>query len=132
VRTRIVTMLGALLGTVCLATLATGCGALFLLGDSETGEIVFVRGELRTTEAISLAKLDLACGKAVEMMGYDGVETTSEKDKSRWEARTASGDAVNIRLASKAPKRTELRIRVGVIGDEARSRLVLEQIHQSL
>lgn len=122
----------SILGALCLAALATGCGALFLFGEAETGEIVFVRGELRTTEATSRAKLDLACGKAFEMMGYDAVETTSETDQSRWAARTASGDSVDIRLASKAPKRTELRIRVGVIGDEARSRLVLEQIHQSL
>ena len=48
------------------------------------------------------------------------------------QAETAGGEPVDIRLVEKGPDRTELRIRIGVFGNEARSRLVLEQIHQSL
>ncbi len=58
--------------------------------------------------------------------------THRDEEEVRWQAQTAGGDPVEIRLIPKSGKRTTLRIRVGVIGDEARSRLVLEQIRQSL
>ncbi len=35
-------------------------------------------------------------------------------------------------LIARGPERTDLRIRVGVFGSEARSRLVLEQIRQAM
>ena len=40
--------------------------------------------------------------------------------------------SVELQLAARSSRRTELRIRVGVLGNEAQARLVLEQIHQSL
>jgi hypothetical protein len=44
----------------------------------------------------------------------------------------AGGDPVDIRLIAKDDDQTDLRIRIGVFGNEARSRLVLEQIRQAL
>ena len=117
---------------VLVAALGTGCGALLLVGGAGTGAIAFATGELKSAEEHSLADLDRACRLAVDTLGYDNVETTYDKDRVRWQARTASGDPVDIHLAAKGTHRTQLRIRVGVFGDEARSRLVLEQIHQSL
>ena len=66
------------------------------------------------------------------MLGYDEVETERDAERIRWRARTAAGDPVDIRLLAREPASTELRIRIGVFGDEAKSRLVLEQIHQAL
>lgn len=110
---------------------ATGCRGLLLSG-SEPNPITFEAGELRSDEKIPLAELDLACGEAVETLGYDEIKTTREEGQIGWTARTAGGDPVELRLTMKSSKRTELRIRIGVLGNEARSRLVLEQIHQSL
>ena len=115
-----------------VAALGTGCGALLLVGGAGTSAIAYTAGELKSNEEYSLNDLDDACRIAVNTLGYDKVETTYEKDKVRWQARTVSGDPVDIHLAAKGTNRTELRIRIGVFGDEARSRLVLEQIHQSL
>ena len=53
-------------------------------------------------------------------------------DRIRWRATTAGGDPVDIRLIAKGDEQTDLRIRIGVFGNEARSRLVLEQIRQAL
>ena len=44
----------------------------------------------------------------------------------------AGGDPVDIRLIFRSEDKTDLRIRIGVFGNEARSRLVLEQIRQAL
>lgn len=115
-----------------LIALATGCGTLLKLTGSEADAIVFESGELRTIEEVPLAELDLACQKAVEMLGYEEIERTYEADSMRLTARTVGGEPVELQLAATRPRRTELRIRIGVLGNEARSRLVLEQIHQSL
>lgn len=109
-----------------------GCGALLLVGGAGTSAIAFATGELRTTEQASLAELDAACATAVDVLGYDEVETERNANRIRWRARTAAGDPVDIHLAAKKSDRTELRIRIGVFGDETKSRLVLEQIHQAL
>lgn len=115
-----------------LIALATGCGTLLKLAGSEADAIIFKTGELRTMEEVPLTELDLACQKAVEKLGYEEIAMTYEADSIRLTARTAGGEPVELQLAATRPRRTELRIRIGVLGNEARSRLVLEQIHQSL
>jgi hypothetical protein len=117
--------LGLLLGT-------TGCFGLLLVGGAGTSAIAFATGELRSTEKGPLTELDAACASAVDVLGYDEVETERDADRIRWRARTASGEPVTIRLIAKGPESTEVRIRIGVFGDEAKSRLVLEEIHQAL
>ena len=125
------TRLAIVLLVVVQATLARGCGAL-VLGGSRSSSITFEAGELRSNEENSLAELDLACREAVETLGYEQIQTTREEGLIRWTARTAGGESVDLQLARKSSMRTELRIRIGVLGNEAKSRLVLEQIHQSL
>ncbi len=127
-RTRSITILLCLL----VASLGTGCGLFLLVGGAGTSAIAFATGELRSMEASSLAAVDAACESAINTLGYDEIEKTSQPGNIRWKAVTASRDPVDIHLVEKKPEQTELRIRIGVFGDEARSRLVLEQIHQSL
>lgn len=121
--------LAALSGVVAASS---GCGALLLIGGAGTSAIAFATGELRSREPSPLARLDAACATAVDVLSYDAVETEREANQVRWRARTAAGDPVDIRLVAKGPEATEVRIRIGVFGDEAKSRLVLEEIHQAL
>ena len=122
----------AVLALVGLALGTSACGALLLLGGAGTSAIAFATGELRSTERVSLTRLDAACAAAVDRLGYEAIETERDAQQIRWRARTAGGDPVDIRLVAKKPEKTELRIRIGVFGDETKSRLVLEQIHQAL
>lgn len=117
---------------VLQAALVTGCGTLLRVGGSTASLITFEAGELRSKEEISLGELDLACSQIVEILGYKEVEVTREANRILWKARTAGGDPVLLLLIARSSERTELRIRVGVLGNEAQARLVLEQIHQSL
>ena len=109
-----------------------GCGALLLVGGAGTSAIAFATGELRVTEPVSLAMLHEATKNAVETLRYVGVEAVLNDDRIRWRATTSGGDPVDIRLIARSEEETDLRIRIGVFGNEARSRLVLEQIRQSL
>lgn len=122
----------ALLGLIALILVGTSCAALLVAGGAGTTAVAWVTGELRSTEATPLARLDGACATAVDVLGYDGISTEREQNRIRWRARTASGDPVDIRLLAQGPDETEVRIRIGVFGDEAKSRLVLEEIHQAL
>lgn len=124
--------IAALTALVGLLALHPGCGALLLVGGAGTSAIAFATGELRSREPTPLAEVDAAVASAVDVLGYDEVETERDADRIRWRARTAAGDRVDIRLLAKGRDSTELGIRIGVFGDEAKSRLVLEQIHQAL
>lgn len=113
--------------------LQAGCGALLLVGGAGTSAIAFATGELRATEDVPLATLHEATRIAIETLRYDDVVATLEGDERiRWRATTAGGDPVDIRLIARGEERTDVRIRIGVFGNEARSRLVLEQIRQAL
>ena len=114
--------------------LQAGCGVLLLAGGAGTSAIAFATGELRVTEAVPIATLHEATKSAVETLRYVDVEAIleGEGDRIRWRATTAGGDPVDIRLVARGPEQTDLRIRIGVFGNEARSRLVLEQIRQAL
>ena len=116
------------------ALLQAGCGVLLLAGGAGTSAIAFATGELRVTEDVSLDRLHEATKTAVETLRYVDVEAVLEDDgeRIRWRATTAGGDPVDIRLIEKGDDQTDLRIRIGVFGNEARSRLVLEQIRQAL
>lgn len=119
-------MLGALLLGM------PGCGALLLVGGAGTSAIAFATGELRATEDAPLTAVDDACRIAIETLGYKDVESTRDAKKVRWQATTAGGEPVDIHLTAREPDETGVRIRIGVFGHEGRSRLVLEQIRQSL
>ena len=113
--------------------LQAGCGVLLLAGGAGTSAIAFATGELRVTEGVPLETLHEATRTAVETLRYVDVEAILEEEgRIRWTATTAGGDPVDIRLIANGDDRTDLRIRIGVFGNEARSRLVLEQIRQSL
>ncbi|HIG72465.1 MAG: DUF3568 family protein [Myxococcales bacterium] len=117
---------------IVLAVIGTGCVALQLFAGGDDNPITFTDGELQSTESASFENLVVACRAAIEILGYDESDTLREEEHIRWQARTAGGDPVEIQLTTTDQKRIMLRIRIGIIGDEARSRLVLEEIHQSL
>lgn len=110
----------------------TGCGALLLVGGAGTSAIAFATGELQSSEPHSLDTIDQACALALDEMAYSEIDVEREADRIRWRAKTSGGDPVDVQLHAKGPQTTDLRIRIGVFGNEARSRLLLEQIHQSL
>ncbi len=109
-----------------------GCGTRLSLGAAGTSAIAFVTGELHSTEDVSLGELDGACNAAIERLAYDELDVSRGSDQVRFRARTAGGEPVDLRLFARGPERTDLRIRIGLLGDETTSRLVLEEIRQSL
>ena len=129
---RTTTRLAVLCAAIAAMAVSNGCGALILMGGAGGSAIAFATGELRSNEEATFAAVDAATHDAVDRLGYEELEVEREADRARFRARTAGGEPVDIRVYARGPNQTELRIRIGVFGDEASSRLVLEEIHQSL
>lgn len=119
------------LAVAALLTLP-GCGALLLVGGAGTSAIAFATGELRATQEASLSALDGACESVFASNGYKEIETERKDEQIRWQATTPGGEPVDVRLKAEGPEQTEVRIRIGVFGNESRSRLLLEQLGQAL
>lgn len=109
-----------------------GCGLLPISSGDGASKIAFSTGVLRSNEETSFAAVDAACTVALDRLGYGDLEVERETDRTRFRARTAGGEPVDVRVFERGPSLTELRIRIGLFGNETTSRLVLEQIHQSL
>ena len=107
-----------------------GC-ALFLIGAGAAagaGTVAYLSGELRATEEVGLDRGYQAAVSAMRDLQFH--VTKSQKDALDGEivARRADDTRIIVRLKKQTDQITEFRIRVGVFGDEALSRLIFEKI----
>jgi hypothetical protein len=119
-----------LLGIISLIN--SGCAAVLLGGGAAAGAgtILYVKGELRSTEEVSLDTAWIATQAAIKDMEF--VTGTAEKDavSARLIAYTSDSREIKITLKTQSDKLTEIGIRVGTFGDESLSRLILENIRK--
>ena len=115
-------------GLLLSASLSIGCPAVLVGGAAGGGAVAYVRGELKTTEEVSLNRAWRASKMAMSDLEF--TITSKEKDAfdGRIQASGASGKAIDVALKKISPTRTEIRIRVGLFGDESLSRQILEGI----
>ncbi len=110
----------------------TGCVALAVGAAAGAGAVAYKAGELISTESASIDKTWAATEKAFKQL--DLLPEAKEKDglAARMEATLASDKRVVVKLRNQGEKLTEVRIRVGIFGDEGFSRKVLEKIKANL
>jgi hypothetical protein len=115
----------AIVGSGCLAAVAVGAAA-------GAGAVAYKRGELISTEAASIDKTWTATEKAFKELQL--LPEAKEKDAlaARMEATGAGDKRIVVKLRNQGEKLTEVRIRVGLIGDEGLSRKILEKIKDNL
>ncbi len=110
----------------------SGCAALLFGGAAAggAGTILYIKGELHSTEGVSLDRAWDATQTAIKDMGF--TVTTEDKDafSATLVAFTADGKKIQIALNRKADNVTEISIRVGTFGDESMSHLILERIRR--
>ena len=121
-------LLGMLMAGIL--TLGSGC-ALLVVGAAAgagAGTYAYVDGELKDTESVPY---DTACAATISAMkdlGYAVVGDQRDAITAKITARTTGDKKVQITLTKQAAKVTEIRIRVGVFGEEELSRQILAQI----
>lgn len=113
---------------------SSGCAAVALVagGGAGAGAVAYVRGELKSTEEAPIDKTWQAVQKAIEELEF--LVTSQQKDafSANLIVRTAADKKIEINLQRVSEKLTEVRIRVGIFGDESLSRLILERIKKHL
>ena len=120
-------------GGVVAACLVSGC-TLLVLGGAGAGAAgyAYVKGENEKVYPCPLSQTLPAVRAAVQETGLPVVSEAADDLGARLESRTSQGDKVTITLEPKGPSVTNVRIRVGVFGDEDASRLILGRIDQLL
>ena len=121
----------ALLGVALL----TNCGciaALLVGGGAGAGTVAYIKGELKSTEEAPLDKTWQAALTAVEDLEF--IVTSKEKDafSGKLIAHKANDKKVEIYFQKATENTTNLRIRVGVFGDETLSLMILERLRKYL
>ena len=110
----------------------SGCAALVIGGAAGAGSYAYISGELKTNESVSLNRAWNATQKAVKKSGF----TVTSKDKddfyAKLIARGAGDKKLTIKLKKQSDNITEIKIRVGMIGDESMSRLVYDEIKKQI
>lgn len=117
-----------------LLAASNGCALLVVGGAAAAGAgaVYYVSGELKDTESASLDTVNRATLAAMGDLKYAVVSDAKDSLNAKIIARTATDTKIEIQLAKQAPAVTEIRIRVGVFGDEQMSRQILEKIKARL
>lgn len=124
-----------LLVLIIFATLPlSGCPLVLLGGGAAVGAgaVAYTQGELRSVEAATFERTWDAVHEATRDLGFIITDQNKEPDSASVEARTQDNKEVKIELSAKAPTATEIRIRVGMFGNEALSRVILEKIKRNI
>jgi len=121
------------IGLIGLSTaLIGGCIAVAVGAAAGIGTYAYVKGELSDTEEATLDRAYEAALAAMKDLEF----TVKEQSKDALHARVVAAEAdkteVRIALESKSEKLTKLTVRVGVFGDEAQSRLIMDKIKKHL
>jgi hypothetical protein len=131
VRTRqillIIILIGiTIIGVGCVAA-AVGIGAA-----GAAGTIAYIKGDLEAIEAEDLNVVYEATEKAVDELELRVISRTKDALTAAIYARDAEDKKVTITLKRTTEQTTKLSIRIGTFGDETKSRLIYQKIHDYL
>jgi hypothetical protein len=127
-RSRVVAALLAIAPVVTL----TGCIALAAGAAAGAGAVAYVRGELDTSLNANLDAVDRAANRAGDELKFAKINESADALTRILTLRTADDKKIEIRLTRTTDTLTRVRIRVGLLGDETLSRLLLEKIQANL
>lgn len=125
---RMLVIIVLLFGT---AALIQGC-VVAAVGAGAVGTMAYVKGDLESVEDVNIEIVYKATVKAIEDLEL--TLTMTEKDALSAEigARDAQDKKITIKLKAVSEETTKLNIRVGIFGDETKSRLIYQAILQNI
>jgi hypothetical protein len=120
---------------IALVTLVAGLGGCLAVAAGAglaagAGTVVYVRGELQSTEELDLDTAWDATLAAVEELQFDIQERRKDAVAGRAVVHMADGREVRIRLEDEGYGLTTIKIRVGIWGDEMVSERILAKIRR--
>lgn len=126
--------MGHVILLVGFAVQTAGCGLeLIALGAAGgTAGTVYVMGGLKDRLNAPVPKVRQAVAAGLKDLGLPIREDRGDKLTAHLESEFSDGAHVWITMESAADSQTDTTIRVGVVGDEARSRKILEALWRHL
>ena len=96
------------------------------------GTVAYVRGDLEVVESENLDSVYNAAEKAIKELGLTTSRRTKDAMSAEITARDSEDKKIKIKLDATAEGTTKLSIRVGIFGNETKSRLIYDQIKKNL
>ena len=115
---------------VCAAAVTQGC-VVAAVG-AGAGTVAYVRGDLETVESEELDAVYKATEKALDELELTVSKKTKDAMSAEIIVRDAQDKKIKIKLSATAEDNTKLAIRVGLLGNETKSRLIYNQIKKHL
>lgn len=119
----------ALLLGVSLAGLS---GCIVAAAGAGAGAVAYVRGELEANLNTDYNKVVDSARAAIKDLEFAKVSENKDALKAVIVARTAMDKKVEITITNSSKKLTNIKIRVGLFGDEALSMSILDKIKSGL
>ncbi len=121
-----------LLSFMLFALELVGCAALLVGGAAGAGSVVYIKGQVKEDMTASVPPVHDASISALKELNLPIIEDTHDKLSARIKSRFADGADVWIEIESATAESSKLTIRVGVMGDQHKSRQILDGIHKHL
>lgn len=111
--------------------MTSGC-IVVAAGAAGAGTVAYIRGELNASVGHPLDAVDRAANRAAEQLRFAKINESADAFVRVITLRTAEDKKIEVKLTRTSDSLTQVRIRVGVFGDEPLSRALLEKIQSNL
>jgi hypothetical protein len=118
-------------GVLAAALLTSGCIAVVAAAGAGAA-VAYKRGDLEAWVDAGFDKTAKAANLAVQQLGFAKISETKDAVTDIITARNAADKKIEIHLGHGGNSLTQVKIRVGVFGDESLSVTVLEKIKANL
>lgn len=116
---------------VGVAVSVQGC-MIAAVGAGAAGTVAYIRGDLQTVESADIDAVYKAVLKAIDELELSITQKTKDAMTAKIVARDAQDKKITIKLGATVEGATKVSIRVGLFGNERKSRLIYEQIKEYL
>jgi len=116
-------------------TCRPGCpdaGLCRCLGGGRSGPAIYATGDLKTVVSKDINSVYQAAQKSLEQLQLRATTKVKDALAAKIIARDAQDKKITIKFTSTTEDTTKLSIRVGLFGNETKSRLIYEQIRKNL
>lgn len=113
------------------AVTLSGC-ILAAVGAGAAGTVAYVKGDLEVMEAKNLDTVYAASKKALEDLELSVIQDNKDKMGATLVSRDSQDKKVTIKLTAVGDESTEISIRLGTFGNEAKAAMIYNKIKENL
>jgi hypothetical protein len=125
-------ILSGLLLFVFVSMQMEGCVALVAGGAAGAGTVVYIKGQLDEDINAPVSRVFGASISALKDLGLPLIEERHDRLSAKIKSEFADGSDVWIEIESLTSQSCKITIRVGIMGDEYKSRQILDRIHKHI